>query len=366
MTTPAENRAAAHASRESDGGDYRIQLPAYAGPLDLLLHLVKRHEIDLGDIPIATLTEQYLDHLKVIELMDMDQAGEFLVMAATLVEIKSQMLVPRPEDEQAEGGDATDQIEDRPDPRLELVQQLLAYKRYKDAAVALERRQDAWSARFPAAAKKAKKEESPAEENAPPIELDLEDVHVLDLCEAFARLLDSVGARKTEHEVTYDETPISLHATDIYDRLERDGGEQRRLTLRQLFEGRRNRSELVGLFLATLELVRQHKVRVIQENVSGDPRELALEARPEAEHLDDPAAAPDVEDESRDWRDPDTGEVTYDWPDEQGRRRYERRQRIRAAREAQGKLEHVPMLETFDEDDLDEEDFDADAADKQN
>jgi segregation and condensation protein A len=128
--------------------DYRVQLDAYAGPLDLLLYLVKRHEIDLNDIPVAELTEQYLNHLKVIQEIDVELAGEFLVMAATLLEVKSQMLVPQVT-EDGEEAPATDSIEDPTDPRYELVQQLLAYKRFKDAAIDLEERQREWEARLP-------------------------------------------------------------------------------------------------------------------------------------------------------------------------------------------------------------------------
>ena len=123
---------------------YRVELDAYAGPMDLLLYLVRRHEIDLNDIPIAKLTDQYLRHLKVIETIDVENAGEFLVMAATLLEIKSAMIMPPPE--AGEGEDSAAEGDENEtsgggasggDPRYELVQQLLAYKRYKDAAIGL-------------------------------------------------------------------------------------------------------------------------------------------------------------------------------------------------------------------------------------
>jgi segregation and condensation protein A len=336
---------------DHDSG-YRVELDAYAGPLDLLLYLVKRHEIDLSDVPVAELTQQYLRHLEVIKAIDVDRAGEFLVMAATLLEIKSQMLVPRPEGEgDAAGGDG-ERPDQAIDPRFELVQQLLAYKRFKDAAIALEKREHEWARRYAAHPVKVPRQQASAgpddPDNAEPIELDLEDVHVLDLCEAFARMLESIGQHKLEHQVTYDDTPISLHAADIYDRLVRDGA----MSLQKMFEGRHTRSEMVGLFLATLELVRQRKVRVVQDEaaVGGDIR---LEARPEHEQTDTPDDAP------RDWRNPETGEVEYDWPDERSRRRAERRANIRAARAAQGELEDVPMIEAMDEDDeVDNEDDD--------
>src|SRR5690606_28125633 len=142
------------------------------------------------------------------------------------------------------------------DPRYELVQQLLAYKRFKDAAYELDERRREWEARFPV---RPAKREQPAtagdDDEATPLEpLDLEDVQVLDLCKAFARILDSIGQKKV-HEVTYDDTPIALHAEDILDRLQRDGTGGG-MTLQQIFVGRTSRSEMIGLFLAVLELVR--------------------------------------------------------------------------------------------------------------
>jgi len=342
-TTPPATANPKSEVAHAKSGNYRVQLDAYAGPLDLLLYLVKRHEIDLQDIPMAQLTEQYLDHLKVIQnlpsdapgsaTMDVDRAGEFLVMAATLVEIKSALLMPRLEAQQGEDGDdPTDEA--NVDPRFELVQQLLAYKRYKDASMALDDRRSEWDVRFPAVATPGKKEksalsQSPEDEvEAKEIELDLEDVNVMDLCAAFGRMLDAIGFTG-DHEVTYDDTPISLHADDIADRLQRDGGSDG-MTLRQLFVGRKSRSEMIGLFLATLELVRQRRVQVNQDAAGGD---IKLQLRPESDRndLDDHA-----DEEDRDWRNPETGEIEYDWPDEASRLRVEKRARIRATYAAKG------------------------------
>lgn len=324
--------------------DYRVELDFYAGPLDLLLHLVKRHEIDLNDIPIARLTEQYLEHLRVIEQIDVDLAGEFLVMAATLLEIKSQMLVPRPE--MTEGQTALTVTTENPlDPRYELVQQLLAYKRFKDAANGLEHRRREWESRFARAGNSAPARKTLAEleaegrnEDAEPVEIDLEDVHVLDLCAAFSRILDSIGQNKS-HQVTYDDTPIALHADDIVDRLQRDGA----MSLQAIFVGRQSRSEMIGLFLATLELVRQRRVRVLQDRVAG---EIKLELRPEADQVI-------AEDKATDWRDPQTGEMQYEWPSEDARLRAQRRAKLRAGYIARRKAgEAVPDEEVIDVDDL--------------
>jgi len=344
---------------------YRVQLDAYAGPLDLLLHLVKQHEIDLHDIPIATLTSQYLAHLDqmargeraaergdddartdgvddVTVTLDVDRAGEFLVMAATLVEIKSATLMPRINADEADADAAEAEAQgDAADPRFELVRQLLAYKKFKDAASMLEERRDAWADRFPAGARTPKPAatgpEDEAGDSSPAVELDLEDLGVNDLCDAFGRLLDSIGF-VGDHKVTYDETPISLHAEDIADRLERDGASEgddpssRGMSLRELFVGRRSRSEMIGLFLATLELVRQRRVRVTQPDAGGDIR---LVLRPEADRNDldgsDGAAglAPAAESAPKDLTVEDV--AGFDWPDEATRRRVERRIRLRAA-----------------------------------
>lgn len=355
--------------------DYRVQLEAYSGPLDLLLHLVKRHEIDLNDIPIAALTDQYLKHLAMIQQIDVERAGEFLVMAATLMEIKSQMLVPRPagHDEAGPGGAKQPGRSDNGgaaetlDPRHELVQQLLAYKRFKDAAIELEQRQHDWARRLPAHPAARSKGEPCADGGADPIEIDLEDVHVLDLCKAFARILDSIG-RSRDHQILYDDTPISLHAEDIFDRLKRQRAAARRsdpastaagstdpaapelagpdpaaaqpgpaaaadcqgsLTLGQIFEGRTSRGEMIGLFLAILELVRERKIRIIQD---ADAREIRLELRPEFE----PAQGAD--EKPADWRDPQTGQMRYEWPDDAARLRAEQRAKTRAERIATGRL----------------------------
>ena len=323
--------------------DYTVQLDAYEGPLDLLLHLVKRHEVDLLDIPIAQLTDQYLDHVRVLKEIDVERAGDFLLMAATLLEIKSRMLSPRMlGEEEGEETDLTDDAGDATDdPRHELVQQLLAYKKYKDAAVALEDRHETWAHRAPARARPAPAD---PDTDAAPIELDVDDLHVMDLCQAFGRMLDSIGQPRT-HDVAYDETPIALHAADIEDRLARDGGAEQRLTLRQICEGRANRAEMIGLFLAMLELVRERKVAVVQ----GDDGEVALRLIPE-DQREDPAAHPptDAASPSPAAEGEPLDDDAYHWPDEAGRQRHERRQRLRTAR-ARGE-------QTDDEDEQDEQD----------
>ena len=247
------------------GVEYRVELDIYNGPLDLLLYLIKRDELDIYDIPIASITDSYLSYMHMLrevkdrDGLDINLAGEFLVMAATLMEIKSGTLLPKAEPtERKEGTSAAQELTD---PRVELVQQLLEYKRLKDSATLLERRRHEHESRFPRFPAKA--EGNPDE--PPPVDLD--EVQIWDLLTAFDRLMKEVGVRKPKyHEVIYDDTPIDLHAADIEDQLKRDG----HLTLRQLIVGRKGRSEMIGVFLALLELIREKKIMVQQEEAIGE------------------------------------------------------------------------------------------------
>lgn len=244
--------------------DYRVELDVYNGPLDLLLYLIKRDELDIYDIPIARITDSYIGYIQMLRQMsseeglDINVAGDFLVMAATLMEIKSAMLLPRPETASRDGGGA----DELTDPRYDLVQKLLEYKRFKDAATVLDHRQAEHAARFPRYPALRKNEGG---DEPPPV--DLEEVQIWDLLIAFNRLMKEVGGRINKfHEVTYDDTPIDLHAADIEDRLSREG----RLTLKDLIAGRKSKSEMVGVFLALLELIREKKVLVNQTDILGD------------------------------------------------------------------------------------------------
>jgi len=280
--------------------DYRVELDVYHGPMDLLLYLLKRDELDICDIPIARITDTYMSHLHTLKLlradqgMDINVAGEFLVMAATLMEIKSAMLLPRaPVQESQNGPTAAQELSD---PRYELVQQLLEYKRFKDAAMSLEHAQKQHQGRFP---RYPAKLEGEADEPPP---VDLDEIQVWDLLDAFSKLMKEVGGRRPRyHEVTYDDTPIDLHAADIEDRLKREP----KLTLRQLIEGRTSRSEMIGVFLALLELIREKKILVQQNETLGDveiitaPEEHRKTYAQASLHLATESAAPaaSVEDE---------------------------------------------------------------------
>ncbi|CAA9383476.1 MAG: Segregation and condensation protein A [uncultured Phycisphaerae bacterium] len=254
--------------------EYRVELDVYNGPLDLLLYLLKRDELDIYDIPITRILDTYMRYVEALKDVgsrpgvDINVAGEFLVMAATLMEIKSAMLLPKAKPD--EGKEGRSAAQDLADPRYELVQQLLEYKRFKDTAVLLERKQSEHQERF---ARYPAKRGAGEEDEPPPVDMD--EVQVWDLLSAFSRLMAEIGQRKPKvHEVAYDDTPIELHASDIEDRLKRDG----RLTLRQLVVGRAGKSEIIGVFLALLELIRQKKILVHQGD---DLSDLQIDPAPE-------------------------------------------------------------------------------------
>lgn len=239
--------------------DYRVALDIYHGPLDLLLFLIKRDEIDIYDIPIARILQQYLAYVELLQAIDPEIVSEFLVLAATLMEIKSRTLLPTPPVEQGE--------EDIADPRMELVRQLLEYKKFKDAAHDLEDSAIERAMRF---------ERKPVLPESAPDEVSLENVDIWDLFDAFNRLLAQTGKTGGVHQVGVDDTPIKLHAADIVDSIERCGGAQ---NFEEIFTGR-TRPEMIGLFLALLELIRQRRVRAMQDRPFGPILLRLLDASP--------------------------------------------------------------------------------------
>jgi segregation and condensation protein A len=226
--------------------EYRVQLDVFTGPLDLLLYLIRRDELDIQDIPIARLTEQYLEYVKLLEVLDPNAAGDFLVMASTLVELKSRALLPTPPLE----------AEDEDDPRTVLVRQLLEYKRFKDAASALGSAADERRKRFV---------RRPADLPQELQGLELEEAQVWDLLTAFGRVMSAIGQGPGLHEVSFDDTPIEEYAILILDTLEREGP----VEFQSLFVDRLNRAEIIGLFLALLELLRTQRLRAEQDTMHG-------------------------------------------------------------------------------------------------
>lgn len=235
-------------SPDHDAEPYQVRLEMFEGPLDLLLHLIKKNEINIYDIPIALIASQYMQYLDAVRSLNLSVAGEFLVMAATLLKIKSRMLLPTEDLAQDE--------EDGPDPREELVRQLLEYKRFKEAARQLDDRERLWRDVFG-------KEPAPVTgEPAPP--MSLESLTLFDLVDA----LQGVIARLPQESVL-EIVPEHLTVRDrmnvILEKLEG----QESVAFLALFEGERHKAVVIVTFLALLELVRIRVLRVFQTETFG-------------------------------------------------------------------------------------------------
>ena len=246
--------------------DYRVALDVYHGPLDLLLFLIRRDEIEIQDIRIAHITQQYIEYVSLLEKLDPEAVSEFLVLAATLIEIKSRALLPHPP--------AEEEDDTFVDPRSELVRQLLEYKKFKDAAHSLH---------ASAEEQKRRHAREPSEREAETDEHELDNLEIWDLFDAFRGLLEQITAKPPVHEVGVDDTPLALHAEDISDSLERAGGTQR---FDEVFAGR-TRAEMIGLFLALLELIRQRRVRASQDSPFGPILLHLIDATPLGDFQDD-------------------------------------------------------------------------------
>ncbi len=243
--------------------DYRVNLDIFAGPLDLLLYLVRKEEVDIYDIPIAKITDQYIRHIEMFKSLDIDLAGDFLVMASTLMHIKSAMLLPKAEPEQFQGDDFTD-------PRVELIRQLLEYKKFKDAANLLAAAADKTKKRFPRPATIVERLKPDAEP-----EIDIEQVSIWDLLEAFDSIMQATGANLDISHIK-DDTPIDLYQIEILQRLQTQGP----TSFKRIFPAKTNRAVMIGLFLAFLELIREELVWVEQPKFSTDLYLRALTDEP--------------------------------------------------------------------------------------
>jgi segregation and condensation protein A len=225
---------------------YRVKLDIFEGPLDLLLHLVKKNEVDPSDIPIATITDQYMAYLELFQQLDLDIAGEYLVMAATLLHLKSRTLLP---------GEDTSEEEEGEDPRAELVRQLLEYQRFKEAAEMLSRRdlleRDVF-ARDPA------RDESESEQDL------IYDVSLGDLFDALQDVLKR-AAPEIVHEVVLEQISLRERICFILDTL-RERGDVR---FTDLFPHGVTRLQIFTTFLGLLELVRTRMVHMLQEEQFG-------------------------------------------------------------------------------------------------
>jgi len=231
---------------------YKVKLEIFEGPLDLLLYLIKKDELGVHDIPISSITEQYLQYLELMKMLDLEIAGEFLVMAATLMHIKSKMLLPVDESEDAQ--------EEEQDPRDELVKKLLEYKKFKEVAERLKEKETDQKEIFARPAAKETIDTSSFDED----ELYFE-ANIFDLLSAFSKVLKEVP-KNAFYEVVKDEVTVSEKIHEIFHLLVK----RSTLFFLELFSKARNKMEIIATFLALLELIRMKEVVIRQDKVFGD------------------------------------------------------------------------------------------------
>jgi segregation and condensation protein A len=229
------------------GASYHIRLDQFEGPLDLLLHLIKKNEINIYDIPMALITKRYLDHIILMKTLNLEVAGEFLVMAATLIYIKSRMLLPV---------ESVDDEEEGEDPRAELVRRLLEYKQFKEAAGELEERGRLWRELF---ARPAVLEPERGEVGDGPLDLTL-----FDLMDALQDVIQRTPT-KALVELTADHLTVKDRMNYILERLE----EASAVPFESLFHPDEGRLVLIVTFLGLLELIRIQLVRAYQAETFG-------------------------------------------------------------------------------------------------
>jgi len=230
---------------------YKVTLEIFEGPLDLLLYLIKKSEINIHDIPIAGVTAQYVEYIELMRMLDLDIAGEFLVMAATLMQIKSKMLLP-PEE--------TPEEEEEEDPRAELVKRLLEYKKFKEAAGQLQVMETKQKEVFTRPDTRDAIEFDDSSED----ELYFE-ANIFDLLSAFSKVLKTVS-KDTLYEIVKDEVTVSEKIHEIFHLLVREPV----IYFLELFKKARSKIEIIATFLALLELIRMKEIMVRQDKIFGD------------------------------------------------------------------------------------------------
>lgn len=248
------------ANHEKTGGrdhrtmSYLVHLDVFEGPFDLLLHLIERDELDIYDIPIARITAEFLEYISTMQLLNLHVASDFMVMAATLIQIKARMLLPKPVvcEEEAD-------LAEEEDPRQELVEKLIEYKKYKELAMDLRAREEEFARVFvrsvPEAADRLVIDENP-----------LKGLNVWDLLEAFKNVLDSLAPEEEPAAVPKEEISIRQRMKEITASLAVCG----QIKFRDLFGNTKSRAALITGFMALLELMRLRKVRVSQDMTFGE------------------------------------------------------------------------------------------------
>lgn len=229
---------------------FRIDLDVFQGPLDLLYYLVRKNELDILNVPVAVITEQYLTYLELLETLDINVIGDFIALASMLVEMKSFEVLPN---------DELPPLAEFEDPRKELVKSLLAYKKICDKATELEKRGRLWQLRFP----RLSSDLPPKQKNL--AEEPIKQVELWDLVSAFGRIIRENTA-VFQPKIVYDDTPISTHLKRIYTRVMAEG----KVNFRDFFLPTQHKSTMIGVFLAILELIRHEYVDAQQDELFGD------------------------------------------------------------------------------------------------
>jgi len=233
--------------------EYKVKLDVFEGPLDLLLYLIKKNEVDIYDIPVSLISSQYIEYLELMKTLNLDIAGEFLLMSATLAHIKSQMLVPTPLPSDEEGIET--------DPRAELVKQLLEYQRYKDAATNLLER-DILNRDVFRRENASKHVEKPLESQR-----ELVEISIFNLIDIFSKMLSNVP-EDFPQEIYVERLTIRERIREIADIL--NSQPNKTVRFNELFSGAKSKSSIIVTFLATLEMIKMNLIRAIQGSAFGE------------------------------------------------------------------------------------------------
>ncbi|HKK46053.1 MAG TPA: segregation/condensation protein A [Balneolaceae bacterium] len=247
---------------------YRVQLKNFEGPLDLLLFFIKRDELDIYDIPIHYITNQFLEYINLMEELDLDVASEFILMASMLMSIKAKMMLPQEE---------SDDELDEHDPRYELVQRLLEYKRYKEMAGKMGTIEDEAQKKHFRGYFKADKVEKQASGEA------LKDVTMFELMAAFKKVLSDATRQNSIHHVEKIQHTIEEQAEYVLGRLQKTG----RTSFRSMCMELKTRTKIVVTFLAILEMLKERQINLYIEE--DDPKEFFLDLKPVDEIIGTPS-----------------------------------------------------------------------------
>ncbi len=238
---------------------YRVQLNNFEGPLDLLLFFIKRDELDIYDIPISYITKEFLEYIHLMEELDLDVASEFILMASMLMSIKAKMMLPREDSEE-------DEL-DETDPRYELVQRLLEYKRYKEMSEKMADMDEETRKKYMRGYPEADDVEKQATGEA------LQDVTMFDLIAAFKKVLQDIERKNIVHHVEKVSTTVEEQAEFVLNRLQ-DGGRQ---TFMEVCSTLKNKIYVVVTFLAVLEMIKEQQINLFLEE---DPTKFYIDLKP--------------------------------------------------------------------------------------